>query len=248
MAFLKTTKALRALGPIDLKSVRRDSFLRWMCLFPFLIAFAFRWGVPPLTSYLNTQYQFDLAEYYILIMSFLVVVMPSLVGAVIGFLLLDQRDDHTLSALQVTPLTLNGYLTYRLSIPMLLSILTTLLIYPIAGLIKISTWQLLLTAICAAPLAPMFALFLASFASNKVQGFSLMKASGVINWPPIFAWFVHSDWQLVFGLIPTYWPVKVFWQVAAGESNFVIYLLAGLLYQMLLLWLLLKRFHRVMHR
>jgi fluoroquinolone transport system permease protein len=46
-------------------------------------------------------------------MSFLVVVMPALVGMVIGFLLLDQRDDQTLAALQVTPLTLNGYLIYR---------------------------------------------------------------------------------------------------------------------------------------
>ena len=33
---------------------------------------------------------------------------------------------------------------------------------------------------------------LAAFAANKVQGFALMKASGVFTWPAILAWWVRS--------------------------------------------------------
>lgn len=38
-------------------------------------------------------------------------------GVVTGFLLLDERDDRTLTALQVTPLPLRAYIFYRVTVP-----------------------------------------------------------------------------------------------------------------------------------
>ena len=35
---------------------------------------------------------------------------PGIVGMVVGFLLLDERDERTLSALRVTPLSMRRYL------------------------------------------------------------------------------------------------------------------------------------------
>lgn len=40
--------AVRALGPIDLKSVWRDPMLRWLALLPLALALVLRWFVPPL--------------------------------------------------------------------------------------------------------------------------------------------------------------------------------------------------------
>ena len=241
-------RALRALGPIDLRSVRRDALLRWIGLYPLLIALMSRWGVPALAAQLADQYELDLIPYYGLLMSFMLELMPLLSGMVVGFLLLDQRDDQTLTALQVTPLTLNGYLVYRISAPILLSVLTTLMVFPIMGLVAISPIALVWLALGAAPLAPIYALFLASFAENKVQGFALVKAAGVVMIPPAVAYFIHSNWQLAFGLIPTYWPAKAFWSLQAGDANYWLYLLAGLVYQSVLLALLLRRFNQVMRR
>lgn len=116
---MKTLRVLQALGPIDTKSVSRDSLLRWMVFYPLLLAGLIRWGVPWLTVRLLMQFQFDLTPYYSLLMSFVLLMTPMLTGMVIGFLLLDQRDDQTLTALQVTPLTLSGYLVYRISLPIL---------------------------------------------------------------------------------------------------------------------------------
>ena len=245
---MKAMKAMKALGPIDARSVRRDSLLRWLVFYPIFLALLMRWGVPLLTVRLAEQYQFDLTPYYMLLMSFLVVMMPNLVGIIIGFLLLDQRDDLTLTALQVTPLTLNGYLLYRITMPMVLSTLMTMAIFPIAGLVKTEFFPLFIISLGAAPLAPIFALFLAAFAANKVQGFALMKASGVVSIPPLIAYFVKSDWQLAFGIIPGYWPIKSFWVIQSGDTNYWIYLLAGLAYQVLLVVVLLRRFNRVMSR
>lgn len=246
---MKVIRVVKALGPIDLRSVLRDSLLRWMVIYPILLALALRWGAPALSERLWIRYQFDLPSYYVLLMSFMVELMPILVGMVIGFLLLDQRDDQVLFALQVTPLTLNGYLAYRIAAPLVVSVAITLAIFPIAALVEVGTLPLFLLACGAAPLAPIFALFLAVFARNKVEGFALTKASGMLFLPPVIAWFVPPGWQWLFGVIPTYWPVKAFWLHLAGESGwFIACLLAGLVYQALVLWLLLRRFNRVATR
>ena len=244
---LKTVKALRALGPIDVKNVSRDPLLRWMIFFPLLIAALMRWGVPFISIRVMEDFGFDLVTYYPLVMGFVILMMPYIAGVVIGFLLLDQRDDHTLTALQVTPLTLNSYLVYRVAMPILLSVVTTLFVFLIADLVEIDLVPLLIAELGAAPVAPLFALFLAAFASNKVEGFALMKASGVFLLPPLIAYFVGSGWQLAFGIAPLYWPLKLFWTLQAGEANSWLYLFIGLVYQFLLLSLLLRRFNKVMH-
>lgn len=243
-----TLRALKALGPIDFQSVRRDELLRWLIPFPLLIGVVLRFGVPPVEARILAQFGFDISPYYGLFMSFVVMTMPLLVGMVIGFLLLDQHDDRTLTALQVTPLTLTGYLIYRISVPMLLSVLITLIVVPLANLVWIGWLPLLAATLASAPIAPLSALFLAAFAQNKVQGFALSKGSGVFLAPPLVAYFVQMPWQLLFGLTPTYWPVKLFWVLQNGEPHAWIYLVVGLAYQFLLLALLLRRFNRVMHQ
>jgi fluoroquinolone transport system permease protein len=245
---MNVIRAIRALGPIDLKNVQRDSLLRWIGLYPVLIALIARWGVPVLTRQVAERFDFDLTPYYGLGLSLMLELMPILAGMVVGFLLLDQRDDQTLTALQVTPLTANGYLVYRIAMPMLFSVLTTLLVFPIIGLMPVAPLPLVLMALGAALLAPIYALFLASFAENKVQGFALMKGAGVVMLPPTIAYFVHSPWQLAFGLVPTYWPVKAFWALQAGDTNYWLYVLVGLVYQLFLMLLLLHRFTAVMRR
>ena len=245
---MNAIKIIRSLGPIDVKSFSRDSFLRWMIFYPIAMGALLRWGIPFLAEHLVVQFQFNLVPYYPLLMSFVLLIMPLISGVVIGFLLLDQRDDHTLTALQVTPLTLKNYLAYRISIPVVLSILMTIVTFQLANLVKVEFFPLLISAVVAAPGAPLFALFLAAFAKNKVQGFALMKMGAGIIYPPLIAYFIPSGIQILFGLVPTYWPVKLFWMLHAGESGYWIYIVLGLIYQFALIALLMKRFNRVMHK
>jgi fluoroquinolone transport system permease protein len=245
---MNAVTVFRALGPIDLRSVVRDSMLRWLVALPVLIALLLRWGVPVAAERVSRQYSIDLLPYYPLIVSIVVLVTPMVAGTVIGFLLLDQRDDRTLSALQVTPLTLAGYLAYRLAVPVGVSVVMTAFAVPLTGLVRIGPLPLLLVGLAAAPLAPAFALLLGAFAHNKVQGFAIMKAAGILNWPPIIAWFLPTVWQWAMGIVPTYWPVKVFWMLETGEAGWWGYLAVGTAYQLVLLWALLRRFNAVIHR
>ncbi len=239
---------LRTLGGIDLRNVRRDPMLVWLTLFPIFIAAVFRWGMPPLTMALQDRYSFDIVPYYPLLLSFLVVTMPAIVGAIIGFLLLDQRDDLTLTALQVTPLTLRGYLLYRAFAPMVVSAAMTIATLPLTDLVSAGFGALVLYAAVAAPLAPILALFVASLAANKVQGFALMKASGVFSWPVVIAWFMPQPWQLLMGIVPHYWIAKVVWAIESGGGGCWIFVLVCAVYQGLLLAAFMRRFEKVTHR
>jgi fluoroquinolone transport system permease protein len=245
---------LKGLGPIDARSIGRDALLRWVILLPLLIALLARWFLPLLLQQVESIVAVDLRPYYPPLMAYiLLLLVPNLVGFVTGFLLLDQRDDRTLYALQVTPLSLNGYLIYRLTMPVILSFLLTLIVLPLSGLVPLNMPLLLIAAISAAPMAPIFALALAALSQNKVQGFALMKMSGIVLLPPLAAYFIRSDWQLLLGLVPTYWPAKILWAAQdwlAGGSAAPLwfYFLAGLAFQLLFLLLLARRFNHIMHR
>jgi len=242
---MRLAGAVRGLGPIDAKSVARDPLLRWLVLIPLFIALALRWGVPVVTTRLAQRFDFQLEPYYGLIASFVALIVPALAGVVIGFLLLDQQDDGTLAALQVTPLSLSGFLVYRLGAPMVLSVVLTPPAIWLTGLVTMPLIDLLIVAVVAAPLAPIYVLMMAGFARNKVQGFALMKAAGILSWPPVIGYFVPLPWQWLAGIVPHYWPAKLFWMLEAGERGIVPYLVIALVYQTALVRLLLVRFDRV---
>jgi fluoroquinolone transport system permease protein len=241
-------KAIRALGPIDVKNIRRDPLLKWMIFTPLLMVAAVRYVIPWIGARVFEQIGFDVTPYYPLIMSFIAMTVPFILGIVIGFLLLDQRDDHTLTALQVTPLSLNGYLAYRVTTPTIAAFFSTMLVIWGAGLVRLDAASLILISLSTALYAPIMALIFASFAQNKVQGLALNKASGVIMVPALIAYFIPGIWQYAFGIIPTYWPAKLFWTLAAGQPGAWVYLLVSLITQAILLALTLRHFNKVMHR
>ena len=64
----------------------------------------------------------------------------------------------------------------------------------------------------------------------------------------MIAYFVDGPWQLAFGVLPTYWPAKLYWMLHAGEPGWWLYFVIGLVFQLVLVAALLSRFSRVMHR
>lgn len=245
---MNALQTLKALGPIDLRNVRRDPMLRWMPLFPLLMVVVLRWGMPLLAEQLMLRLQVDIAPYYPLIVSAILLSVPMMFGAVVGFLLLDQRDEQTLTALQVSPLSLGHYLAYRCLVPMVIGLAGDLLLLACNGLVPLSPGGVLLASLSVAPLTPIFALFFACVARNKVQGFALMKVTGLISMPPLAAWFIQSGWEIAFGLFPTYWPLKLFWLLEAGQGQVGVFFLLGMAYQALILAGLLRWYKRAVQR
>jgi fluoroquinolone transport system permease protein len=239
----------RTLGPIDARNIFRDANFKWMIFLPVFLALLLRFGLPPFSAWLQAAYTFDLIPFYPAILGYFFVLMcPMIFGMLTGFLLIDERDDNTLTALQVTPLPFRAYLAYRVAIPIVLTIVLMFVIFPLSGLGVFPPEHLLLTALAAAPTAPLFGLTLAAFARNKVQGFAVTKMLGAVLIIPIFAYFTDSPWEYAYGVFPTYWPMKVYWLLEAGEPGVWPILLVAVVYQLFLTKLLADRLHRELHR
>lgn len=246
---MRATAVFRALGPIDARAISRDSLLAWMAVIPLLLGLLMRWVLPQVDAFLLAEFEFDLVPYHHLLASYLFVgLAPMTVGMVIGFLLLDERDDNTLSALLVTPLSFETYLAYRLGLPVLMGIVTTALGMSFAGLVTLAWGPLLLVLALASLQAPLMSLALACFAENKVQGFALVKGLGGVLLAPVLAWWVAFPWQLLAGVVPSYWPLRAYWWGTDPGSGFWLALVVGLAVNLAALALLLRRFHRVIAR
>lgn len=234
---------MRAFSANDLRNIRRDSMMLTFALAPFLAVVVLRIAVPLATDFLSNRYGFDLTPYYPLLLSLFVLGLPLGFGGLAGFMVLDERDDDTLTALRVTPASMSGYAGYRITTAVIISSLYTLGCISVTGFAPAALLpDLVPAALLASLFSPVVALALVALANNKVEGLAISKAFGVFVLGPLAAYFVGSDWQLLFGILPTYWPAKAVW-IASGGGNYWPYLMAGAVYNLILASLLLRRFH-----
>ena len=75
-----------------------------------------------------------------------------------------------------------------------------------------------------------------------------MKLSGIVLFSPIAAFFIDSNWEYIFGILPTYWPMKVYWTLEAGEPGVWLYLAIAIIYQSFITWLFIRRFNKIITR
>jgi fluoroquinolone transport system permease protein len=230
----------RALAYADSRMLWRDPLLGWILALPIALALLLRPLIPRVQEALLTGAGFDLTPYYPLVMGGYLMTAPGMVGMVIGFLFLDERDARTLTALRTTPLSMRQYLGYRVALPLILGTLSTLIGYPVTGLTPLPMAALLPMAIIASLSAPLLALVLAVAAPNKVAGFAVVKVLNAVNLLPIVAYFVPRPVQFAAGVFPTYWPMRALWSAAGGETYggyLVIGGIASVLALLLVAWL-----------
>ena len=216
----------RALIYADSRVLWRDPLLGWILALPIGLALLLRPLIPRVHDALVTAAGFDLTPYYPLVMGGYLMTAPGMVGMVIGFLFLDERDARTLTALRTTPLSMHEYLAYRIAVPLLLGTTSTLIGYPLIGLVPLGLPTLLPIAIVAGLSAPLLALVLAIAAPNKVAGFAVVKVMNAVNLLPVVGYFVPLPLQFLAGVLPTYWPMRAFWSASANES-YAAYLVIG---------------------
>lgn len=209
------------LADADRRLVWRDPLLKWVLLLPVGLALLLRILIPRAHDALSTAMQVDIAPYYPLIMGGYLMNGPGIVGMVIGFLLLDERDARTLTALRVTPVSIRRYLAYRIAVPLLVATATTLIGYPLIEITPLPFGQLLAISLVAAISAPLTALVLATAAPNKVAGLAVVKVLNGVTLLPVAAYFIPTPAQYLAGVVPTYWPMRAFWSAAQNESYWV---------------------------
>jgi fluoroquinolone transport system permease protein len=227
----------------DARLFGRDSFLPSLVLIMVGSAVALRFGLPWLANTIGTGEFSPLLVGYIVMFS-----VVGVGGTCIAFIVLDERDEHTMDALLVTPLPVPYYLGYRLLVAIVIAFVLALTVMYIIGQAMVPFWQLLPIAVVASLMGALQEVFLGTFAGNKVEGFAQMKIISTSGLLLFGAWFVPMPWEWLFGFFPPYWAVKAYWMAQAGDPNWWLALIAGAVLMSATLAYLMRRFGRLVHR
>lgn len=233
---------LRALVVGDVKKIFRDDIRAIMSFVPIFLTVLVRFGVPPFTRVILPY--FDLADYHLVILTVLTGMTPMMYGWLIGFLLLDDRDEKTLMAIAVTPLTKNGYLAYKITSLMILSLVLKLVLMPLTGLSGFNYSRFLPVSIMASLEAPLVALALAAFAGNKAEGLAMAKFLSLLNGVPVLPFFITSPLVYIAGIVPFFWLGTAILAFDSPWPVFWAHVLAGLVVHLVWLVVLLRIFDR----
>jgi fluoroquinolone transport system permease protein len=235
--------SLAAVVRADTKRITRDPFLIFVIAYPWLVALLLHEALP----WLNGRFadRFALSDYYPIAASLVAVLMPYGMGLVLGFQLLEEKDEGSLIAVAVTPLSLDQYFVYRAGLYGLVSLPLVLVVHELLGVVAVPPAQVAVVALVATPLVPLMALIISGFAGNQVEGFAVMKGAGVLLIGPLASFFIPRPWDLLMGVLPTYWPIKAYFAAVAGSMGlFWAAVMVSLLYPPACVVLLYRRFRR----
>lgn len=224
----------------DSKRILTDPFMLFMYVAPWLTAI----GVKLLWLHLSQHYPDWPLEDYEFLMSVAVALMVSLnMGIVLGFQLLEEKEQGVFKAIAVTPLNHSRYLLYRFMLVMVISTLLAYISHIILNFYQVQSMYLLMVLALAAMQVPLQALIISSFANNTVEGFAAMKATGFLLLVPLLIVQFISDNSLSWlaGIFPYFWVIKAYQYIVLEDiSAFLITFVVGMIYQLALIGFLVR--------
>ena len=240
----------------EFKHILRDQMTVVMLVYPVMILLFGSYVLPLIIEQFASN---DAGAYAasLVVVVILGSIAPFIAGAMLGFLLLDHRDEHTLDALRVTPMSLKGYLGFKVTYTYLLAALSGVLVlfgitllagdrYTIMGqnvLDGFTFLNVLMYALVAGLFAPIFGLLISALGKNKIEGFAYMKTLGIFALLPALITLeaLQDGRQYLLGVIPSFWPLRGLMMDAglmqgSADLPFILYLLIGLVYSLALLY------------
>lgn len=187
----------------ELKNILRDKMYMFLAIYPLIMAVIAYFLVPYLEETSPGLAPDIVVLVFILLNGFIF-------GAITGFTLLDDQDDSVLLSLRITPISVKYYVLLKLAISYILGIFATFVLLLLSGFLQSSNALDLVYIILLSPLqGPIFALLINALASNKVEGFVMMKLSGIILLIPIASLFLTKWTELFLGIIPGFWTSRI---------------------------------------
>lgn len=134
----------------------------------------------------------------------LILTQPAiLIGWITGFLFLEDRDESTLLAIDITPVGKSGFMQYRAlftaSIAALITAINARVFVPEKGLL-IALFLIVMVSSLAVTVSFIFP----AVARNKVEGLALTKVVNILILIPLIALFA-SPLRYLAGILPSYW-------------------------------------------
>lgn len=164
----------------DMKQIKEEPIMLLFVLLSLVLVLVFKGiveiGGPSLKAYTG----FDLLEYHIYIVSMVYMLQPLMLGTVMGFFMLDEKDAKIFELLRVTPLGISGYMVNRLLLPVILNLIYMVIGYLLLGHLVHEAIALLPISLFLTMETIGIGLFIAMVSEDKVKGLTYAKAVGVL--------------------------------------------------------------------
>lgn len=241
----------------EMKTILRDPMNVFMCVFPLLILALAAFVFPMIVESIDPAKEAVMQLTMLLLLVFVVTFGSYFLAAMATFLLLENKDECTLNTISVTPVGLPGYLRFKMAYLYVMGVFAAMAIllgtkwlagdrYAIGGkslFDNLEWWEVLAFAAVNGIFVPALALLQGAFAHNKVEGFAMIKGTGIIALLPalmILKTF-HGGLQYVLGVIPSFWATKAvmleLFPIPNGANlGFAAYLAIGAAYNMAVLF------------
>jgi fluoroquinolone transport system permease protein len=193
----------------DLKLIFRDKSLYIIFIIPLFIILLCRLGIPGISALVP-----GLTAYCGLIITALASVAASTPSFLIGFIILDERDENVHTILKILPLPANFILKARVAFMIFIGFLFSFLILVFNSLINFNLFQLVILAVLFSLIPPILTLVIVTFATNKIEAATLYKALSLVLFLPVIAFFIQPQWQYMFGIIPFFWTFNAVHAIA----------------------------------
>lgn len=240
----KINMNLLQLSVTDFRQILREQLLWVMFIVAPTAQFALaRWLVPVLIGYFPA-----LDGYQPLFVGAFTLQVVTGIGFVVAMMLLDEKDDGVLSAIQVLPISSGTFIFYRLFMATLIGLVFAFAMLYFSGLISITFGQSLAGALLFAMISPAVTLFMSSFGDNKVEGLAMYKGINLVLLLPIASFFTPPQWRYLFGFIPDFWSFHYVQEVVTTQRFPWPELGVGLLIHGILIYTLLVQFRKRMFR
>jgi len=232
-------KLMLQLLSFELKNMFKDPMHLFLLAYPLVMISLLGYVLPA------TLFQAGLTttsiEYALTMLISLVLVLSIsgfISGSLLGFSLLENKDEQTIKPLSVTPLGMVTYTTFKTIYTTIIGVFSNLamlggiaLLVPEVfsstdndfafGISQIPPLQIVIFSIVTSFMTPTIGALIAVFAKNKIEGFALVKFGGIIFLIPMLLLLdvFQTGWQYVLGILPNFWPVKAFLNLATQQQG-----------------------------
>ena len=223
-----------------IRQISKDSMLFVVCAAPILAACFFRFGIPFVEELLCEYFNKAaiLSPYYLLFDLLLSVLTPFMFCFASSMVILTEYDENMISYLAVTPVGKKGYLISRLIFPAAISFFVSVILMLRFVLTEWLFSMILATCLLTCILSVAVSLLLVSYSHNRVEGMALSKLSGLVMMGLPIPFFLLSDAQYLFSVLPSFWIAKL-----CIEQNYMFFI-PSILTSFVWMWLLYKKFDK----
>lgn len=141
-------------------------------------------------------------------------------GAVIGFTIVDEKENKGIEAVAVSPLTMKEYLLAKSIMALAYVIIASLICLFILQPANLNISGLLAVISVSALFGISFGFVVGAFAGNQVSAMALTKGLSFFAIAiPFVAWFVSESLQWLFYIFPNYWIFRLLKAVFVDQSQ-----------------------------